>query len=84
MNKGEIKTFDQLKNEVLNIKEDVSDIKICLLGNPKRPLEEPGLVGVIGNNKRWVKNVNKALTLLVPVSVGLTIRAIWTWLIGDK
>ncbi len=84
MNRKEIKTFGQLKNEVLDIKEDVAEIKICLLGNPKKPLEEPGLVGVIGNNKRWVKNVNKALTFLIPVSVGLAIRATWTWILGDK
>ncbi len=84
MNRKEIKTFDELKNEVLDIKEDVSDIKICLLGNPKKPLEEPGLVGVIGNNKRWRTKVNKTLTFLIPVSIGLAIRALWTWILGDK
>jgi hypothetical protein len=84
MNRKEIKTFDQLKNEVLDIKEDVTIIKTCLLGNPKRPLEEPGLVGVIGNNKRWRRSVNKTLTFLIPVSVGLAVRAIWTWILGDK
>ena len=84
MNKKEIKTFGQLKNEVLDIRDDVADIKLCLMGNPKKPLEEPGLVGIISNNKRWRKNVNKALTFFVPVSVGLTIRAIWLWIFSNK
>ena len=84
MDKKEVNTFNELKNEVLEISKDVAEIKLCLLGNPKKPLEEPGLVGVIGNNKRWVKNVNKTLTFLIPVSVGLAVRAIWTWILGDK
>lgn len=84
MNRKEIKTFGQLKNEVLDIREDVADIKICLMGNPKKPLQEPGLVGIIQNNKRWRKNVNKALTFFIPVTAGLTIRAIWSWILGDK
>ena len=80
MNRREIKTFDQLKNEVLDIKEDVTDIKLCLLGNPKKPLEEPGLVGVISNNKRWRNVVNKVLGGTGTISLGLLIKAFFEYI----
>ncbi len=80
MNRKEIKTFDQLRNEVIDIKEDVSDIKICLLGNPKKPLEEPGLVGVISNNKRWRTLVNKVLGGTGIISLSLLIKEIFGYI----
>lgn len=80
MNRREIKTFDQLKNEVLDIKEDVGDIKLCLLGNPKKPLEEPGLVGVISNNKRWRNVVNKVLGGTGTISIGLLVKEFFEYI----
>lgn len=82
MNQKEIKTFGQLKNEVADMKEDVKTIKVCLLGNPKKPIEEPGLVGVISNGKRWQSNVNKVLTFFVPVTAGVAIKVIYNWITG--
>jgi len=82
MNAKEIKTFNELKNEVIDIKESINTIKICIMGNPEKPLEEPGLVGIVGNNKRWRTNVNKALLYLVPVSTGLVLRSVWLWITG--
>jgi len=82
MNAKEIKTFNELKNEVLDIKESLEIIKVCIMGDPKKPIEEPGLVGIIGNNKRWKNNVNKSLVYVIPISTGLAMRAIWTWIIG--
>ena len=82
MNAKEIKTFGQLKNEVVGIKEDLDIIKICLMGNPKKPIEEPGLVGIISNGHRWRMNVNKSLVYLIPVSTLLLGKALWTWILG--
>ena len=81
MNKKEIDTFNELKNEVIDIKEDVSTIKTCLMGDEKDP-ESRGLVGIVSNNKRWRRNVNKSLVYLVPISTGLTIKTLWSWIMG--
>jgi len=82
MNAKEIKTFNELKNEVISISEDVQTIKICILGNPKKPIEEPGLVGIVSNNKRWRTNVNKSLVYLIPVTTGIALKTFWAWIIG--
>ena len=81
MNAKEIKTFNELKNEVIDIKESVQTIKICIMGDEKKP-EDTGLVGIVSNNKRWRTNVNKSLVYLIPVSTGLALKAIWSWVIG--
>ena len=82
MNAKEIKTFNELKNEVISISEDVQTIKICILGNPKKPIEEPGLVGIVSNNKRWRTNVNKSLVYLIPVTTGIALKTFWAWIMG--
>ncbi len=82
MNKKEITTINELNNEVLDMKEDINTIKICLMGNPKKPIDEPGLVGIISNGKRWRGNVNKSLIYLIPISTGLAMRALWSWVTG--
>ncbi len=81
MNKKEIETFNELKNEVIDIKDAVSTIKVCLMGDDKDP-ESRGLVGIVSNNKRWRGNVNKSLVYLIPISTGLAIKTLWAWITG--
>ena len=80
MNRKEIKTFDQLRNEVIDIKGDVHIIKTCLMGNPEKPLEEPGLVGVISNNKRWRNLVNKVLGGTGIISISLLVKEFFEYI----
>ena len=63
MNKNEIGTFNDMKNVVKNTAETVDEIRICLLGDPKKP-DSLGLRGDVRNNVRWRTKVNKTLSAL--------------------
>ena len=81
MNTKEVKTFNELKNEVIDIKKSVETIRVCLMGKDNNA-KSTGLVGMVSNNHRWRMNVNKSLVYLIPVSTLLLGKALWTWILG--
>ncbi len=83
MNKTDIEDFKELKKLVEDNTETLKNISVCLMGDPKDHKSE-GLVGAVNNNVKWKNNVNKALAVFIPLSVGVAVKTIYAWIMGTK
>ncbi len=76
MNAKDVEDFKDMKRVVATNTKLLTDIKICLMGDPKNR-DDLGLVGDVRNNKRWKNNVNKALGSLGLGFFGLFVKQIF-------